>query len=188
MAELAVGRPLERRLVAHRSIAWAHGLLGGLIASVVMGLFLMVAMLTTGAGFFQPLELIGSLWYGAITTGATVAIVGAGTLLAMGIVLGVVWAYVFSYIKVEPLVSGVAFGAILWAIMQYLVIPAAGNYLLAVGPFASTQVVLTLGATVLNPAAFPLWMVLVAFLVYGASLGVFEDIADRMRVRRSSRA
>ena len=179
MAELAVGRPLERRLVAHRSVAWVHGLLGGLISGVVMGLYMMVAMLITGEGFIRPLELIGSLWYGTITTGATAAFLGGVTLLAAAVILGVVWAYVFSYIKVEPLVTGVAFGAIVWALMQYLIIPASGSFILGVATFDSV----TVFATLVNPVAFPLWMVLTAFLLYGASLGLFEDIADRRRVK-----
>ena len=41
------------------------------------GLFLMVAMAITGDGFFRPLELIGSIWYGAFTTGTTVILGGA---------------------------------------------------------------------------------------------------------------
>ena len=132
MAEIAVARPLERRLAAHRSVAWLHGVVGGLASSVVMGLFMMVAMLITGYGFIRPLELIGSLWYGSITTGATVALLGGITLLATGVILGVVWAYVFSYVKIDPLVSGVAYGAIVWALMQYLIIPAAGSFILGV--------------------------------------------------------
>jgi hypothetical protein len=179
MAELAVARPLERRLAAHRSVAWVHGLEGGLASGVVMGLFMMVAMQITGYGFLRPLYLIGSLWYGSITTGATVAFVGAATLLVMAAVLGLVFAYIFSYVKIDPLVSGVAFGAIVWALMQYLVIPAAGSFILGV----ATVDPFVLFATALNPVAFPLWMVLAAFLVYGAALGAFEDIADRRRVR-----
>ena len=184
MAETAVARPLERRLAAHRSVAWVHGIVGGLASSVVMGLFMMVAMLITGYGFIRPLELIGSLWYGSITTGATVALLGGLTLLATGVILGVVWAYAFSYVKIDPLVSGVAYGAIVWALMQYLIIPAAGSFILGVATIDPAL----LFSTLVNPVAFPLWMVLAAFLVFGLSLGAFEDVADRRRLRRESNA
>jgi hypothetical protein len=156
---------------------------GGLASGLIMGLFMMVAMLITGDGFLRPLYLIGSLWYGSITTGAAVAFLGAATLLVMAVALGVVWAYLFSYVKVDPLVSGVAFGAAVWALMQYLVIPAAGSFILGVA--AVDPIVLF--STSVNPVAFPLWMVLAAFLVYGAGLGVFEDLADRRRLRRGVR-
>jgi hypothetical protein len=194
MAELAVqrqesvARPLERRLAAHRSVAWVHGLIGGLVSGAVMGLFLMIVMWITRnavfpGGFFRPLELIGSLWYGTITNGASAALLGAGTLLGSSMILGLVWAYAFSYIKIEPLVSGVAFGAILWAIMQYAVLPGAGSFVLgraAISPQA-------LHDGLINPVGFATWTVLAAYLLFGASLGLFEDVADRRRVRRESR-
>jgi hypothetical protein len=69
-------------------------------------------------GFFRPLELIGSLWYGTIANGASAGLLGVATLLGSSVILGLVWAYVFSYVKVEPLVTGVALGAILGVIMQ----------------------------------------------------------------------
>ena len=194
MAELSVGRqesvgrPLERRLAAHRSVAWVHGLIGGLVSGAVMGLFLLIAMWITRneffpGGFFRPFELIGSLWYGTITNGASAGLLGVATLLGSSVILGLVWAYVFSYIKVEPLVSGLAFGAIVGVIMQYALLPVAGDFVLgraAISPEA-------LHAGLINPLGFSVWMVFVAYLVFGASLGLFEDVADRMRVRRESR-
>ena len=181
MAQAAVARPLERRLAAHRSVAWAHGLEGGLISAVVMGLFTMIAMLIMGDGFVRPLYLIGSLWYGSVTVTAAAAALGAATVLVIGALLGIVWAYIFSYIKVEPVVTGVAYGAILWALAQYVVIPAAGSFILGTST-ASVPLSLTFsGAPIV--VGFPLWMVLVGFLVFGASLGLFEDIADRRRLK-----
>ena len=181
MAELAVGRPLERRLAAHRSVAWIHGLVGGLISGVVMGLFMMIAMLIMGDGFVRPLYLVGSLWYGSLTLTVTAAVVGAATLLVLAAILGIVWAYLFSYIKVEPLVTGVAYGAILWALAQYVVIPAAGSFILGTSTAGVPVSLAFSGAATI--VGFPLWMVLVGFLVYGAGLGLFEDISDRRRLR-----
>ncbi len=181
MAEFTIDRPLERRLLAHRTVAWQHGLVGGLAAAVVMGLSLMVAMAIAGDGFFRPLELIGSVWYGAVTTGATVILVGLITHLAVAATLGVVWTYAFSYVKVEPIVSGVAFGAIVWVAMQYAILPLVADYLITA---ISDYRLFYFGAE----SRFAAWMVLGAYLIFGAGLGVFEQFADRRRVLKTSRS
>lgn len=181
MAEFSIDRSLERRLAAHRTVAWQHGLVGGLAAGVLMGLSLMVAMAITGDGFFRPLELIGSVWYGAITTGTTVIIVGLVTHLAVAAILGAIWAYVFSWVKVEPIISGLVFGAIVWIAMQYLILPFVANYIL--GGITAYQL-FYFGAV----SGFSLWMVLGAYLIFGAGLGAFEELADRRRVLRRVRS
>lgn len=166
--------------MAHRTVAWRHGLVGGLASAVVMGLSLMVAMAITGDGFLRPLELIGSVWYGAITTGTTVILVGVITHLAVAVILGAVWAYAFSYVKVEPIVSGVVFGAIVWVAMQYLILPFAANYVIS---GVSDYQLFYFGAQ----GGFSRWMVLGAYLIFGAGLGTFEQFADRRRLLRKSR-
>ena len=178
MAEFSIDTSLERRLLAHRTVAWQHGLFGGLAAGVVMGLSLMVAMAITGDGFFRPLELIGSVWYGAITTGTTVIILGLITHLAVAAILGAIWAYAFSYVKVEPVISGLVFGAIVWIAMQYLILPFVANYIIA---GITAYQFFSFGAV----GGFSLWMVLGAYLIFGASLGVFEEWADRRRLRNA---
>jgi hypothetical protein len=145
-----------------------------------MGLALTVAMAITGDGFFRPLELIGSVWYGAITTGATVIVVGLITHLAVAAVLGAIWAFAFSYVKVEPIISGLLFGAIVWVAMQYLILPFVASYIL--GGITAYQL-FYFGAV----GGFSLWMVLGAYLIFGAGLGLFEELADRRRVLRSAR-
>ena len=181
MAEASTDRSLDRRLVAHRTVAWQHGIIGGLAAGVLMGLLLSVAMAITGDGFLRPLELIGSVWYGAFTTGATVIVIGLATHLALSVVFGAIWAYAFSYIKVEPLLSGLAFGAILWVAMRYVVLPIAGDFLLGgtsgwqFFPFGVVK-----GEAV---SGFAAWMVPAAYLLFGLSLGAYEQWADRRKVR-----
>lgn len=193
MAELSVGRqesvarPLERRFAAHRSVAWVHGLIGGLVSGVVMGFFLMIVMWISRntffpGGVFRPLERIGSLWYGTITNGTSAALLGGATLLVSSVILGLLWAYAFSYVKVEPLVTGVAFGAIVAVIMQYAVLASAGSFILGRADISPEA----LHDGLINPVGFALWMVLAAYLVFGASLGLFEDVADRMRVKRGA--
>lgn len=180
MAEIALDRSLDRRLEAHRAVAWQHGIVGGLSAGLLMGLFLTVAMAINGQGFWRPLELIGSVWYGAYTTGTTVIILGLVTHFALAALLGALWAYLFSYLRVEPLLSGVAFGAILWAIMQYLVLPFVGSFIVE---DASLYQKFYFGAV----GGFALWMTLAAYLIFGLSLGAFEELADRRRAARLSR-
>ena len=181
MAEFSVDSSLERRLVAHRTVAWQHGIVGGLAAGVLMGLSLMVALAITGDGFFRPLELIGSVWYGAVTTGTTVIILGLLTHLGVAAILGAIWAYAFSYVKVEPIISGLAFGAIVWVAMQYLILPFVADYI--IGGITAYQL-FYFGAV----SGFSLWMVLGAYLIFGAGLGLFEELADRRQVRRSTRS
>ena len=185
MAEASLDRSLDRRLVAHRTVAWQHGIIGGLVGGVLMGLLLSVAMAITGDGFLRPLELIGSVWYGAFTTGATVMVIGLATHLALSVVFGAIWAYAFSYIKVEPLISGLAFGAILWAAMHYVVLPIAGDFLLGGTPtFRFFPFGVVSGEAV---SGFAAWLVLAAYLVFGLSLGAYEQLADRRRVRTRGR-
>ena len=188
MAELSIDRSLDRRLAAHRTVAWQHGIIGGLVASVVMALVLMVAMAITGDGFFRPLELIGSIWYGAFTTGTTVILVGLVTHLAVAALFGAIWAYTFSYVKVEPLLSGLVFGALLWLVMQYVVLPLTSFMLGASTAFETFYFDGRIYKVFYNGEAdgFRLWMVLSAYLVFGLSLGAFEQWADRRKERRIS--
>ncbi len=185
MAEASIDRSLDRRLVAHRTVAWQHGIIGGLVAGVLMGLLLSVVMAITGDGFLRPLELIGSVWYGAFTTGVTVIVIGLATHLALSVVFGAIWAYAFSYIKVEPLLSGLAFGAVLWVAMRYVVLPIAGGFLLGgtsgwqFFPFGVVK-----GEVV---SGFAAWMVPAAYLLFGLSLGGYEQWADRRKVRADRR-
>ena len=178
--ETSFDRPLERRLAAHRSVAWQHGLVGGLVSGVVMGLFLMVVMAIRGDGFLRPLELIGSVWYGAGATGTSVILVGLVTHFAVAAILGLVWAFAFSYVKVDPIISGLVYGGIVWAAMQYLILPFVADSIIG---GVSAYHLFYFGAE----GRFVGWMVLAAYLIFGAGLGVFEEFADRRRLQRSGR-
>ena len=69
------------------------------------------------------------------------------------------------------------------AIMQYAVLPAAGSFILGRADISPQA----LHDGLINPVGFALWVVLAAYLLFGASLGLFEDVADRMQVERWSR-
>lgn len=182
---------LDRRLVAHRSVALQHGVMGGLAASVVMGLFLMAAMAIRGDGFFRPLELVGSLWYGELTTGLGVGILGLLSLLALGVALGAVWASVFSYVRVEPLFSGAIYGVILALLMAFVLLPLSAFvigdalYETLLSADGSSVVRVSLGSA---GDGFALWMILAGLLLFGLSLGAFEEWADRRRAARTNSA
>ncbi|MHB0978919.1 MAG: hypothetical protein ACYC5Q_02390 [Thermoleophilia bacterium] len=110
-----------------------------------------------------PLELIGSIWWGAATTGTAVIVAGLLTHVAVAMVLGLVYSYAFPFAKVEPVVQGLVFGAIVWFVAQILVLPQVATYV---------------------SDGFAVWMFLAAHLLFGASLGFFEDLADRRWARR----
>lgn len=154
---------LDRRITAHKDVAWQHGLIGGAIAGVVMGAFAMVAMAISGDGFFHPLELIGSIWWGALTTGTGVIVVGLLTHLAVAMALGLLYSYLFPFAKVEPVVQGLVYGAVVWFLAQIVVLPQVAEYI---------------------SDGFAVWMFLGAHLLFGASLGFYEDLADRRGARR----
>jgi hypothetical protein len=186
MAELAMQQTLDRRLVAHRTVAWQHGVVGGIVAGAVMALFLMTWMAISGEGLLRPFELIGSVWYGEFTTGGWAVALGVATHLAVSAALGALWAYVFSWFKLEPLVSGLVYGAIVWAVMALLVLPMSSFLLNESSNYDS----FFFGDTVFrvfNPGwadGFGFWTVLAAYLLFGLSLGAFEEYADRRRASR----
>lgn len=154
---------LDRRMAAHKDVVWQHGLIGGAIGGIVMGAFAMIVMAITGDGFFHPLELIGSIWWGAATTGSAVIVAGLFTHVAVAMVLGLVYSYAFPFAKVEPVVQGLVFGAVVWFVAQILVLPQVAAYI---------------------SDGFTVWMFLAAHVLFGASLGFFEDLADRRWARR----
>ena len=151
------------RVEAHRDVAWQHGIVDGVVAGVVMALVLMVLMAITGDGFFRPVELLGSVWYGEVTTGAGVFFAGLFTHLALSVVFGVVFSYLMSYVRLEPVLSGLVYGALLWLVFGVLVLGQGFDYVWS---------------------EFPVWLLLVGFLSYGLALGLFEDWADRSWVHR----
>ena len=157
---------LDRRIAAHKDVVWQHGLIGGAIGGLLMGAFAMIAMAATGDGFFRPLELIGSIWWGAMTTGTAVIVAGLLTHMAVSMVLGLLYSYLFPFAKVDPLVLGLVYGAVVWFLAQIVVLPQVAAYI---------------------SDGFTVWMFLAAHLVFGASLGFFEDLADRRGARRGRR-
>ena len=154
---------LQRRFAAHKEVVWQHGLVGGIVSGLVMGAFLMVVMAITGDSFFRPLELIGSIWYGAMTTGAAAIVLGLVTHVVMSAILGVLYALLIPYGRVDPLLQGLVYGAVVWFLAQIVVLPQVGAYI---------------------SAGYPVWAFLLGHLPYGIGLGSYEDWADRRTALR----
>jgi uncharacterized membrane protein YagU involved in acid resistance len=153
MAEIS----LDRRFAAHKAAVWEHGLVGGLFAGVVMALALMIIFALTGAGFVRPLELFGSVWYGAMTTGATVAAIGLASHLVLSVVFGLLYSFLITFVRIEPLLTGLVYGIVVWLLVYF----AAGAF---AGYFTD---------------GMALWSLVVVAALFGLSLGGFEDWADR---------
>jgi hypothetical protein len=157
MAEVS----LDRRFASHKAAVWEHGLVGGLFAGIVMALTLMIIFAFTGDGFLYPLELFGSIWYGTMTTGAAAMAAGAGTLLVLSLVFGLIYSFLITYVRIEPLLTGLVYGLVIWLITYFV--------LGSVATFFSD--------------GMPLWSMAVAAALFGLGLGGFEDWADRKWVK-----
>jgi ribose/xylose/arabinose/galactoside ABC-type transport system permease subunit len=118
----------------------------------------MIVFAITGDGFLFPLELFGSIWWGEMMADDAGAIAaGAGTLLVLSLVFGLIYSFLITYVRIEPLITGLVYGVAVWLITYY-VIGAAVDF------FTDD---------------FPVWSLLVGSAFFGLTLGAFEDWADR---------
>jgi hypothetical protein len=148
----------ERRFAAHKLSVWAHGIVGGLIAGILFLLLLMIISAIQDDGFWRPAELFGSIWYTSLETGTGMIILGLATVGVVSVVLGLLYSYLLEYIHLEPVVSGLIYGAVTWAFLGVLVLSQAFGHVYE---------------------GFTIWALLVSYLLYGLGLGVFEEWADR---------
>lgn len=111
-----------------------RGALAGLGGGVVMAMWSMIALWLTGGGFWSPLNLIAhTLWRGAplgtqFSGGALV--LGLVIHMMMSMVLGMVFAVGVRTISrlgastATLTITGMMFGLVVWAVMQYGIWPA----------------------------------------------------------------
>lgn len=137
-------------------------IVGGIVASMVMGMWQMIveAILSNGAGFFGPLIAIGATLVrdlqGAsnpIPFDALALILGLAGHMMNSIILAAVFGLVASRLVSGYLplaVAGMVFGVLVWAVMWFVVLPIVDPLMLN-----------------LNGAVF-----LVAHLIWGAALGL----------------
>ncbi len=155
---------MERRFALHRESMLRHGAAGGFIGGAIMMFALLIISAALGNGFWRPAELFGSIWQSTVQTGAGFIVLGVITGLVVAVLLGLLYSYVISWVRMEPVVSGLIYGAFAWAFLGVLVLNTAFNHVYQ---------------------GFTIWNLFVSFLLYGLVLGLFEDWADRTWVRRS---
>jgi hypothetical protein len=152
MVDQAIGRSRERGAVPSR--LWLAGGVGGLVAGVGMGMFMMIDSAATGMGFWSPLEIcMASFVYrseaamiekemmmhpGAPMMGPlNVLHLAVGALLHMGfsIVVGVAFALILfalarggvTLVRSWPgfVAASIVGGGVLYFVMMYLILPWA---------------------------------------------------------------
>lgn len=121
----------------------AHGAAAGVLASLAMAMYAMVAAWEKGVGFFTPLHHIASLWASqtpmmgsmeaaaggddfAITAGT--ALLGAAIHLATGAAYGVVFALLVSRLRLGLLLLagvGLLYGLAVFAVSAFVGLPLA---------------------------------------------------------------
>jgi hypothetical protein len=178
---MATSMAVDVRLAYHREVVWIHGIVGGLIAgivSLILTMFLSLFVSTTGLfatvrplgllpvvqaadkSFWNPARLIGSVWTSSLNSSVGYVVLGIATGLVAAVILGLVYSYLIAYIRMEPVVSGLIYGALTYAFVGVLLLNTA---------FPNVY------------AAFTKWVLFVGFMSFGLVLGIFEDFADRRR-------
>lgn len=163
-----MAEPSER---SHRNIVALieAGILAGLIGGALMLAFLVARAAIGGAGWWSPLQSVAAAVYGpeAVYGGSRTIAVGAGLHFALSIGWGVVYAAIVRR-TLTPAVSmfvGAVFGAGVWFITAFLVLPA-------INPLLQEQF-----------GADPL-MFFVAHIVYGVGVSASPMIARALSRRQ----
>ncbi len=106
---------------------WSSGVAGGVLGALVMGLFFMLVSAMRGLGFWTPMKLISAVFLGtsAVFAGAGAVVLGLIVHLLVGAALGVLYAYMIpKEISVGlDVLMGLAFGALVYFVMTYAVLP-----------------------------------------------------------------
>lgn len=115
------------------------GIGAGILAALVMGLFLMIVFAARGQGFWSPVVLIGAVFLGedALVWQFWSGVLGMGIHLVLGAIFGVLFAAMVRGVRAYAVrvAAGLAYGAVLFLVMTYLVLPWANPYLaLAIEP------------------------------------------------------
>jgi hypothetical protein len=122
--------PMERRDPTRpenvRRTAWA-GAVGGIVAASAMLLFATIVSAMEGTGVLGPVMVIGATFLGESAMAQPIAssMLGLVTHVLMGAAFGMPFALVTRRIASSPLLlgAGVAYGAGIFLVMTYLVLP-----------------------------------------------------------------
>ncbi len=104
----------------------SSGVASGLIAGIVMAMFAMFKSFIGGTGFFFPTKMIAATVFGvdALIGSSGVIFTGLMIHMMMSAIFGVIFAFLATRLNMgTALVSGVAYGAILWAGMTFIGLP-----------------------------------------------------------------
>lgn len=110
-----------------RGKRWASGILGGILAAIVMAAFGMIVSLVAGRGLWFPMKLVAAFAMGqdAIFGGIGTIALGVVTHLAIGALFGLVYAYLVprGANRSTDLLIGIAYGVLVYFGMTYAVLP-----------------------------------------------------------------
>ncbi len=105
------------------------GIAAGVIAALVMALVWSIVEALQGQGFWSPAQLIGALYMGTAVVAYPFwsAVLGIVTHLIIGAIFGVVFAALMRRVESPGLqaAAGLAYGAVIFLVMTYLVLPWA---------------------------------------------------------------
>ncbi len=107
-----------------------RGALAGAVGGMVMAMWSMIVLWAAHAGFWEPLNLIAHTFWRAAPLGSEfsfgAAVLGLIVHMMMSMVLGVVFALGAQRIRGQAATLagiGMAFGLVVWVLMQYIVWP-----------------------------------------------------------------
>lgn len=139
------------------------GVVAGLIGGIAMAMAAMIRAKTLGMSFTEPLQQIAGLLFGAdaLLDGGTVLISGMMIHMISSMMMGAAFGLIFVRIRSAgvALIVGMIYGAVIWALMTYLVMPM-------LNPTMSVRV-----------ALIPMWW-FIYHLIFGAML-LFTPILAR---------
>ncbi len=151
----------------------AVGAVAGLVGSLVMAMFAMIAALTyQGTGFFTPLYHIGSVLLDPMTMMTSMqqamagesfyfafgpAVVGALVHMMVGVMYGIVFALIVRAAKIRGvvlLIAGIIYGLIVFAISAWVGLPLAAAITSSGDPIADMASMVGYGTFALEHAMF----------------------------------
>jgi hypothetical protein len=149
------------------SIAARRGAIGGILGAIVMAALAMIVMAILGKGFWTPPKLIaGVVIDNVMTAGMGAVILGVVIHLVTGALFGGLFGAIF-YDRAPTTAGlvgwGLAYGAIIYFVMTFLVLPWANPVMYA---------------------NFDLALLFVYHLVFGACVGAYLAASSRPRVSR----
>jgi hypothetical protein len=133
VAEIYVNDP-ERPVSVRRGIL-GPGISAGVLAAIIMGLVLVILSSLRGMGFWTPVELIGATYVGRnwIAMPVVSTLAGLGTHLVLGAFFGVLFRAMTRNVLNNGIriAAGMAYGAVLFLVMTFLVLPWANPVMYA---------------------------------------------------------